>query len=260
MTDEVVSLKNVQKWLGEKKVLTDIDFNVSKGQHYVVLGLNGSGKTTLLRIATGMIWPTEGQVCLFGRRLGSFDIRSVKRDIGWVSSFMNMRIPISQTLLELVLSGRYGSYGLYDHPTEENIDRAHQLIRDWGLDGFEGYEFQWLSQGEKQKALIARALMPEPKLLILDEPCVGLDMKSREEFLKHISRLCNAGPTIVYVTHHIEEILPEFTDALLLKKGMKLACGRIAETVNTVNIRKCFDIDAEVNISDGRYMLGLNDG
>ncbi len=253
--DEVISVSDVSKWLGEKKVLNNISWNVKTGQHWVMLGLNGSGKTTLLKIATGSLWPTKGEVSVLGHKLGSMDIRELRKSIGWVSSFLNVRIPQSQKSSDVVVSGRYASIGLYQEPSEEDYKRVNNVMELMECAGVADVEFGALSQGEKQRVLISRALMPDPKLLILDEPCVGLDMRAREGFLKSVGNLTKDGPTIVFVTHHVDEIIGEFTHAILLKDGKAVAQGGKNDVVNSENLSAAFGLNITVEKSGCRYAI-----
>lgn len=250
-------MSGVTKWLGDKLVLDDVDWTVGKGEHWVLLGLNGSGKTTLLRIATGHLWPSRGEVELLGHRFGSIDLRRLRRSVGWVTSALSVRMPPGLSAFDTVVSGMFDSIGLYDKAGEADRRRADGLLEYMGCSEVGGRPFGVLSQGEQQRVLIARALMPDPKLLVLDEPCVGLDIRAREDFLKTVGRLTVSGPTVVYVTHHIEEIVSEFTHVLLLKGGKVSACGLKEDVLKSGILTQAFGVRLSVRESGGRYSLRL---
>jgi iron complex transport system ATP-binding protein len=253
----VISMRGVSKRFGDKVVLDGVDWEVASGENWALLGLNGSGKTTLLRIASGHLWPTSGEVSILGHRLGSLDLRELRRSIGWVTSALTVRMPPGLSALETVLSGRFDSMGLYDRTTAADERRARRLMGFMGCWGLRGRAFGVLSQGEAQRVLIARALMPGPRLLILDEPCVGLDMRSREVFLDSVERLASSGPTVVYVTHHIEEITPGFTHALLLKGGKVFGSGLAGEVLTSDSLSCAFSVALSVEVRGGRYYVRL---
>ncbi|OZU87143.1 molybdenum ABC transporter ATP-binding protein [Virgibacillus indicus] len=232
--DEIIDMLNVS-WKRQKKtILSQVDWQVAKGQHWAVLGLNGSGKTTLLNIINGYIWPSTGEVRVLEKQFGKTDLRELRKSIGWVSSSLQERIKETDITENIVLSGKYASIGLYEHPTEADFHKASEILKQLGCSNLTGRAYQTCSQGEKQRILIARGLMSSPKLLILDEPCNGLDFIAREDLLTAINDLANQedAPTIIFVTHHIEEILPIFTHTLLLRDGKVFNKGE-SETVLT---------------------------
>jgi iron complex transport system ATP-binding protein len=253
MMEPVLSLKGVRKWLGEKLVLDGVDWTVNPGEHWALLGLNGSGKTTLLRIATGHLWPSEGEVSILGHPLGTVDLRRLRRSIGWVTSALTVRMPGGLRALDVVVSGKFDSIGLYDTATGADLKKAGELSCLMGCPDIVEREFGVLSQGEQQRILIARALMPAPKLLVLDEPSVGLDMKAREAFLEAVGRLAGTVPSVVYVTHHIEEIMPQFTHAMLLKDGRVRASGPKGGVIRSADISEAFGLEVRVESEGGRY-------
>ncbi len=252
----VVSLEDVSKWLGDKLVLGGVNWSVSEGEHWVVLGANGSGKTTMLRIASGYLWPTSGTVSVLGRRFGSVDLRELRKKIGWVTSALTSRIPPGEQALNVVLSGRYASMGLYDEPSEADRGKAAGILEFMDCGELACRCFGVLSQGEQQRVLIARALMSDPRLLILDEPSAGLDLKAREGFLESVAKLTEEH-TVAYVTHHIEEIIPEFTHVILLKDGRVLRSGVKEDVLSTGNLREAFGVGLEVDFKGGRYSVRL---
>lgn len=173
----------------QKTLLADVTWRVRKGEHWALLGLNGSGKTTLLNMITGYIWPTRGSVAVLGETYGTVDLRELRKSIGWVSSSLQEKLHASDRTQYVVLSGKFATIGLYDKPDDDDFEQAAELMRQLGCAHLWDRPYQTCSQGEKQKVLIARALMASPKLLILDEPCNGLDLFARETLLGGIEAL-----------------------------------------------------------------------
>ncbi|WP_334073171.1 MULTISPECIES: ABC transporter ATP-binding protein [Paenibacillus] len=255
----IVEVKDVYWKREEKVILKDVNWTISKGEHWAILGLNGSGKTTLLNMITGYIWPTEGQISVLGERYGTVDLREMRRRIGWVSSSFQERIHPNEQTQHLVISGLHASIGLFEKPTDEHVQKAVHLMETLGCGHLVDRQYQTCSQGEKQKLLIARALMASPELLILDEACNGLDLLSRESLLQSIANLMKEkdAPTLLYVTHHVEEILPEFTHSLLLRKGTVFASGRTTEVLTSERLTALFETPVQVTWKNERAWLSL---
>ena len=212
------------------RIVHGVSWSVVRGEHWAVLGPNGAGKTTLLRIAGGYIWPNAGgQVLRDGEPL--VDLRRLRRRIGWVSSHLVERIPKREPVLNTVLSGKFAQLGLkpmpWDRPSASDSVRAAELLDRLGCADLIEKHFGVLSQGEQQKVLIARALMVEPLMIILDDPCAGLDPGAREKFLSTIESLAGThdAPSLIMVTHHIEEIMPAFERTLVMAEGRIVHCG-----------------------------------
>jgi iron complex transport system ATP-binding protein len=210
-------------------ILCDVQWRIESGHHWAVLGPNGSGKTTLLRIVCGYLWPTSGRVLRLGQEL--VDLSELRRSIGWISSGMISEIPPTDTALETVVTGRLAQIGLKRFPvggaTEQDFfDAADELTR-LGCQSLADKPFGILSQGERQQVLICRARMARPLLLVLDEPCAGMDPGVRERFLAWLNERVagSAGPTVVLVTHHIEEIVPGIQNTLILSAGRCHSAG-----------------------------------
>lgn len=251
----VLRLENVSKVLDGKTIIEDVFWTVRRGVHWVLLGANGAGKTTLMNIITGYLWPTEGEVYVLGKKFGAIDLRELRKDIGYVSSILLENVPARDLALEVVLSGKFASLGLYDAPSEEDEGRAKYLLDMMGCSNIADKEFGKLSQGEQQKVLISRALMPDPDLLILDEPAIGLDPAARERFLDKIEEIgsMKSGPVLIYITHHLEEITPIFSRVLILKEGEVLEKGRKEEVLKDGIMSEAFGIDMEVVRKNNRF-------
>lgn len=217
----MIHIENIHLYRNDKQILNDLSWHVQKGQHWAILGLNGSGKTTLLKVINGYIWPNEGKVQVLGETYGKTYIPKLRTRIGWVSNAMIDNFNWQDNAIEIVLSGKFGALRLFNDVTEEEIDHAVSIMKHFHCDHLANKSFEHLSQGERQRVQIARAIMADPEILILDEPCGGLDLIERENLLQTIDQIAEAenGPTLIYVTHHVEEILPCFSHVLLMKDG-----------------------------------------
>ncbi len=217
----MIHIENIHLYRNDKQILNDLSWHVQKGQHWAILGLNGSGKTTLLKVINGYIWPNEGKVQVLGETYGKTYIPKLRTRIGWVSNAMIDNFNWQDNAIEIVLSGKFGALRLFNDVTEEEIDHAVSIMKHFHCDLLANKSFEHLSQGERQRVQIARAIMADPEILILDEPCGGLDLIERENLLQTIEQIAEAenGPTLIYVTHHVEEILPCFSHVLLMKDG-----------------------------------------
>jgi len=256
MTD-LISCQSVGYRQQGVDILAGVDWRITRGQHWAVLGPNGSGKTTLLRIVCGYVWPTSGRVLRLGQEL--LDLSELRRSIGWISSGMVADIPASDTGLETVVTGRLAQIGLKRlpsvEPTESDFaDAAAELAR-LGCESLAEKPFGILSQGERQQVLIARARMAKPLLLVLDEPCAGMDPGVRERFLKWLSTHVagRGGATMILVTHHMEEIVPGIPNTLVLSGGRVHTAGATHEVVTRSVIESVYATQlARVEHSGGR--------
>lgn len=257
----VVELKGIVWKRDGRTILKNIDWQIKKGEHWALVGLNGSGKTSLLKIMAGTMWPTRGEVRILNQAFGQTDLRKLRRSIGWVSNAVQEQIHEQDSVLEVVISGKFASFGIYEEVTEEDIALATEILEQLNMARFKDCPYSQLSQGEKQKVLIARALMAKPKLLILDEPCNGLDVLARENLLKTIQQMGENpdGPSIVYVTHHIEEIVPVISKVLLLKDGEVLARGSREEMLTSHYLSECFSTKVEVEWHNQRPWIKVSE-
>jgi iron complex transport system ATP-binding protein len=235
-------------------ILQNINWSVRPGENWAIIGLNGSGKTSLLNMISGYAFPSKGKVEVLGQRFGACDLRELRKSIGWVSSSLQENLHAGDTAVEIVLSGKFASIGLYDKVTNRDFTRAAELLKQFGCADFLKRRYSTLSQGEKQKILLARSLMSSPKLLILDEPCTGLDLFARESFLSLIEQIGvgEDAPTLLYVSHHIGEILQVFTHTLLLRDGIIHSSGKTKEILTESNLIDFFKMPIEFSWRDGR--------
>lgn len=260
MMKSIINMEGVS-WRREgREILHDINWKVDKGEHWAVLGLNGSGKTTLLNMVNGYIWPTTGDVTVLGEKFGHTDIHLLRRSIGWVSSSIGERVNGRHQTEELVVSGKFAAVGLtFANPQVEDFDRAKILMDNLGIGHTYGQTYAKCSHGEKQKVLIARALMANPQLIIFDEPTNGLDFVAREQLLDTIAGIAHDenGPTVIYVTHHIEEVLPIFSHTLLIKEGTIFAQGKREEVITNHHMSALYDRPIHVEWSNDRAWMSL---
>ncbi len=238
----LLELKHLRVTRGSTAILHDISWRVARGEHWVILGPNGCGKTSLLKALTGYLSPSSGEMALLGRQYGRTDWRELRYEIGIVTSALQASIPPAEVALETVVSGRYAQLDLWASPTAAEFAEAKKLLRFVHAEKLINREWIYLSQGERQRVLIARALMTRPRLLILDEPCAGLDPVARAEFLSFIDKVARrrGGPGLVLVTHHVEEITPAITHALFLRDGRTIASGPRKTTLNSKNLAAAF--------------------
>ncbi|GLG01652.1 putative ABC transporter ATP-binding protein YlmA [Alicyclobacillus hesperidum subsp. aegles] len=257
---EILHLSDITWVRGNRTILEHVNWRIRANEHWALLGLNGSGKTSLLQIISGYQWPTQGSVTVLGMRYGSVDVREVRKHIGWVSSAIASRFEADASLdkaYEVVISGKYGSIGLWQPPTDEDRQDALHALEQVSLLHLADAPFNTLSQGERQRLFIARAFMAKPKLLVLDEPCTGLDIRARELLLSSLERTQKNGdgPTIIYVTHHVEEILPFISHALVMDEGRVAASGAKQAVLTDDVLRNAFHVDVRTTWENQRVWL-----
>jgi iron complex transport system ATP-binding protein len=247
--EEVLTVAGLSVRRGEAVVLDGIDWQVRRGEHWVILGPNGCGKTSLLKVLLGYLTPSAGEVRMLGGEYGACDWRDLRHRVGLVSSALNASVPDHEEALRTVVSGARAQLDLWGEPTSSEAEAARLQLRRAGAAGLADRPWGVLSQGERQRVLIARALMARPALLILDEPCAGLDPVAREVFLSRVEELAREprGPRLVLVTHHVEEITPPFTHALLLRAGRVAAAGPLASTLTSARLGSVFGADVRIS-------------
>ncbi len=256
----IIDIQHVNWQRETGTIINDISWQVQPGEHWCLLGLNGSGKTTLLNMINGYIWPTTGQVAVLGEKYGAVDLREHRKKIGWVSTSLQQRLHGRDTAESIVLSGKFASIGVYNQIGEQEREQALLLMRQLDAEHLTGRTYDTLSQGERQRILIARALMAEPELLILDEPCTGLDIFARDQLLHRVQHIATGAqaPTLIYVTHHIEEIMPCFNKTLLLRGGEVFAAGDTTDMLASERLSEFFSTAVDVRPEPGgRYSIRL---
>jgi iron complex transport system ATP-binding protein len=253
----ILKLENIRFERDDLTILKNISWTIEKNQHWALLGANGSGKTSLLKIITGYEWPTEGSVQALGQSYGKCNLREIRKHIGWVSSALEHKLPEKDSAIEIVASGFEASMGIFRDITKKEIELALDSLAMVNARNCAEQKFGILSQGEQQRILIARALINRPSLLILDEPCSGLDPAARVRFLSDLSRLadCPDAPAIVVVTHHIEEIEPWINRVMVLKNGEILSSGLKTEVLTTEILSRALDMEMPVKKEGLRYYI-----
>ncbi len=238
-------------------ILQDVNWRVQRGEHWVVLGANGSGKTSLLSALTGYLMPTAGKISVLGETYGESDWRELRKKIGLVSSSVRQMMADDEPALATVASGKYAMIDFRGRLSRADKAEAASLLRQIECGGLAERPWRVLSQGERQRVLIGRALMARPRVLILDEPCAGLDPAAREHFLQFLQRLGGKrfSPTLVLVTHHVEEIMPVFSHVLMLQKGRVLTAGTKADGLNSRNLAAAFGARMQLLRTGNRYAL-----
>ena len=242
---------------GDTSILREVSWQVKPGEHWVILGPNGSGKTSLLRALTGYLSPTAGEISVLGRTYGRSDWRVLRKKVGLVSSSIRQMMAEAEPALDSVISGKYAMIDFWGKATPTDRARARRILARIECGHLADRRWEILSQGERQRILIGRALMARPRLLILDEPCAGLDPAAREHFLQFVQRLGRSAdsPTLILVTHHIEEIMPVFSHVVVLKEGSVIAAGPRSAVLKNSILTQAFNIKMVLQRSGERLSL-----
>lgn len=253
---QVLEFSDVVVRRNTRDIVSHLDWSVADDERWVVLGPNGAGKTTVLQLADTLLHPTSGTVTILGEQLGRTDVFELRPRIGFASSAMARRVPPEETVLDVVLTAAYSVTGRWREQYDD-IDerRALRVLAEWRLDHLADRTFGTLSDGEQKRVQIARAVMTDPELLLLDEPTASLDLGAREELLALLSGYAQAPttPAMVMVTHHVEEIPVGFTHVLLLRDGEVVASGALGEALTAENLSKTFGLEITLTHEAGRY-------
>lgn len=252
----VLQFDEVSVVRGRTRILNSITWAASSDERWVVLGPNGAGKTTMLQLAAAMIHPTSGMATILDETLGDVDVFELRPRIGFASTALARKIPSTETVLNVVLTASYSVTGRWNEAYEDvDTRRAQRVLAEWKLDHLEERRFGDLSDGEQKRVQIARAVMTDPELMLLDEPSASLDLGAREELLQLLGGYASAkdAPGIVMVTHHVEEIPSGFGHALLLAGGEIHAAGPIDDVLTAENLSEAFGLPLEIEHRDGRY-------
>jgi iron complex transport system ATP-binding protein len=252
----VLDLMDVTVRRGSARILDRVSWTVTEGERWVVLGRNGAGKTTLLQVASGRMHPSSGSATVLGRLMGKAEVSDLQTRIGLASAALAERLPAQETVRDVVITGAYGVTGRWKETYEQVDDqRADALLQAFGVAELAERAYGTLSEGERKRAQIARALMSDPELLLLDEPGAGLDLAGREELVEALSELAAdpRSPNLVLVTHHVEEIPAGFTHVLLMRHGGLFAAGPLREVLTSENLSGAFDLSLKVTEDAGRW-------
>jgi iron complex transport system ATP-binding protein len=237
-------------------ILAGVDWRVDHGDRWVILGPNGSGKTTLLQVAAARLWPTAGTVTVLGARLGEVDVRTLRPRVALVSGSVTRQLRADLPARDVVASGRFGALETWwNRYSAADWEKADGLLARGGVSELGDRPFGVISEGERQQVLLARALMSDPELVLLDEPFAGLDLGARERLLVQLAALASDDPSppLVLVTHHCEEIPPGFTHGGLMRRGELVANGPLRDVITSAHVSACFDVHVAVGCSDGRW-------
>ncbi|WP_354642851.1 ABC transporter ATP-binding protein [Kitasatospora camelliae] len=242
---DVLELVDVSVVREGRALIDQISWSIADGERWVILGPNGAGKTTLLQVASSYLFPTSGTAAILGEKLGSVDVFELRARIGLASAAMLDKLPAEQTVLQTVLTAAYGMTASWREQYETTDEaRALALLDRLGMSGYTTRKFGTLSEGERKRTLIARSLMTDPELLLLDEPAAGLDLGGREDLVRRLGALAQDAyaPSMVMVTHHVEEIAPGFTHVLMIRRGKVLTAGPIDTELTARNLSLCFGL------------------
>jgi iron complex transport system ATP-binding protein len=240
-------------------ILDNVSWRVNRGEHWAILGANGSGKTSLLSALTAYLTPTGGTIEVLGEQYGETDWRELRKRVGLVSSSIRQMMAEGESALETVVSGKYAMIDYWGEPSTVDRKAATQILKSIECSHLAARPWRVLSQGERQRVLIGRALMAKPPLLILDEPCAGLDPVAREHFLQFLEKLGRrkAAPTLILVTHHVEEVMPVFSHVLLLKNGCVLTQGRKIDVLTSALLSRAFGAPVHLRSKNSRYATSI---
>jgi iron complex transport system ATP-binding protein len=252
----VLKLRGVSVRRETSLLLRNVDWTAHEDERWIVIGPNGAGKTTLLQVAATILYPTEGTVEVLGERLGDVDVFELRPRIGLTSASLAERVPSGEKVIDLVLTASYAILGRWKEEYESSdVTRAVELLDALGCAHLIRRRFSTLSEGERKRVQIARAMMPDPEILLLDEPAAGLDLGGREDLLRRLSTLASNpnAPMMVLVTHHVEEVPDGFTHAMLLRRGAVLAAGPIEDVFTAKNLSRCFGVPLEIERHEKRW-------
>ena len=252
----ILDVRNLTKTFNARTLFQGADMTINYGEHVALVGPNGAGKTTLLSIVSASIHPSSGVARVLDDTLGKVDVFELRPRIGFASTVLARRVPESETVLDVVLTAAYSVTGRWNEQYDDiDTRRARRVLSEWKLDHLEGRRFGSLSDGEQKRVQIARAVMTDPELLLLDEPAASLDLGAREELLQLLGGYASSpqAPGIVMVTHHVEEIPRAFTHALLLKQGRIQASGPLDQVITDEHLSETFDMRIAVENHDGRF-------
>ena len=256
MSDEVLKLRGVSVRREASLLLRNVDWTAHEDERWIVIGPNGAGKTTLLQLAATLAFPSQGTVEILGEKMGEVDIFDLRPRIGLTSASIAEQVPPGEKVIDLVLTASYAILGRWKEEYESSdVTRAVELLEALGCAHLIRRRFSTLSEGERKRVQIARAMMPDPEILLLDEPAAGLDLGGREDLLRRLASLAKnpKAPMMVLVTHHVEEVPAGFTHAMLLRRGSVLAAGPIEDVFTARTLSRCFGVPLQIERHENRW-------
>ena len=256
VSEVALQLNGVTVRRGQKLLLDSVDWTVRTEQRWAVLGANGAGKTTLLQVVAAMLHPTSGTAVLLGEQVGAVDVFELRPRIGFASAALAQRVPDRERVIDVVVSAGYSVLGRWREAYGRlDVRRATSLLARFGAEELADRTYGTLSEGERKRVLISRAMMTDPELLLLDEPAAGMDLGGREDLLRRLTALAADpdGPTTVLVTHHVEEIPPGTTHVLLLRDGRVVAQGPIEQTLSAEHLSTTFGLPIVIDREGERW-------
>ncbi|WP_010494119.1 ABC transporter ATP-binding protein [Paenibacillus elgii] len=248
----VLSLQDIHFIREDRHILSGVNIDIRQGEHWVVLGRNGSGKTTVLELMSGYEFPTRGKVQVLGNTYGQCDVREVRKQIGYISQSLYEKLNAGDSVWEVIATGEFGYLRFYEEIPQSAREKAIAMLDKVKLAHMANQPLGTLSQGERKKVMLARALMTNPSILIMDEPCSGLDLYERERLLENVNVLGGQQMTVIYVTHHIEEIVPLFTHVVLIEQGRIIASGAKRDVLTEENLAKAYQVPIRIEWSGDR--------
>ena len=259
MKQKIIEIKHLKLWR-EQAILQDLNWIFHAEEHWVILGPNGSGKSTLLGALTGYVTPSSGKLIVLDQTYGQSDWRELRKKVGLVSTVIHSMIQADETAFKLVLSGKEATINHWGKIPEKDLKEAKSILKKIKASHLQERTWIQLSQGERQRVLIGRALMADYKILILDEPCAGLDLVAREKFLRFLAELASSrkAPALIFVTHHVEEIIPIFQNVLLLKNGKVLASGKKEKILTSALLSETFGCKILLQKQLNRYQVKIS--
>lgn len=262
MSEWTIDLQDVGVFRSDRWILRGVNWRVAAGTCAAILGPNGSGKSTLARVVSGHLWPSHGECRVLGERFGETDLAELRKDIRLLQPAGPYDADAELTAREVVVTGFFGTLGLYKEPTGGMWGEADRTLAQVGLGHVADHRYSTLSSGERVRTLIARALVQRPKLLLLDEPTAGLDLLAREQILATVQRLVESGggPTLLMITHHVEELPPATSEVILLSEGAVAARGTPKEVLRAEVLSDVYGCPVKVNEVGGRYYLQVHPG
>lgn len=248
----MIQWMNVTFQRENRRILDQINLTMNDGEHWVILGRNGSGKTTMLEMLNGYLFPSKGKMEVLGYPYGRCDVREARKEIGYISQSLVDKMNLSDPVWEIVAAGQYGFLRFYEEVPVELKEKAVEHLDKVNIKHLSEQPLGILSQGERKKVLLARALMSSPKLLVMDEPCAGLDLYEREKLLQDLEGFHQENMQMIYVTHHMEEIMPVFTHVILLHEGKIVAAGKKKEVLTQAFLEQAYEVQVNIDWQDDR--------